>query len=148
MVSQTPTFKQRRLIKRWKIPVPTTKDACSRLIDFLLEDQKQIGQRVRQVRGLHSRFRGARVQITDEQSEYRGQRGTVQALRMRSGQELADIAQHLHNTDPYLYVAVVVLDSDGQPLAHVCLSGLKVLIRGDQSRLAFSADESDTTADV
>lgn len=131
---KNPTQRQRRLIKRWRIRIPRTRQTCSRLIGFVLDNkEKSVGQHIREIRKLWRRWLGAWVKIACKDHACHGQCGRVIGMRVRSDEELSTISRTCQNDAPGIYSATVLLE-DGQRL-RIGLSKLRCQIQGDESRL-------------
>ena len=134
-----PSIKQRRLMKGWRLRVPSTIVACSTIISYVLhgpkDDQRSVVQRMRQVRTWQHRFKGARISITQRGHPDKGKQGNVVRLQVRALAEQAAILEHCHNNHPYPYVAMVELDEANGKIIRVPLSGLRILNPGNQPTL-------------
>jgi len=132
-----PTQRQIKFFEHLSLPAPSTKQACSSLIGYILRGNNKldesVGDRVRRLRSYH-RWVGARVKITTPRHKHHGLYGQIKSLRMRPSEEVAAIKER-YRESPYPYTAVVALDLIGMQETHVPLSGLKVVCRAEQKLL-------------
>ena len=133
-----PTRRQINFFARLRLPAPSTSQAASTLISYILDENidkpdESIGERVRLLRCHHS-WIGARIKITASGHIYRGLCGRLVSLRVRPPKEIALIRER-HRRNPHPYVALVALGPYGQQRTYVPLSGLKVICRAEQELL-------------
>ncbi|MFH1354425.1 MAG: hypothetical protein ABIH36_03995 [bacterium] len=133
-----PTKKQLDLLKRYTkhgAPFPTTKEACSTLINFLFYGERGPQNNCSARLALFRRWTGATVKVVRSNHRCRGRLGQVIGWRMRSKDEIAQLLKAPARTNsPFPFMAIVRLDRIDRPIAF-SLSDLKVVNHGRQKLL-------------
>ncbi len=142
-----PTAKQVRLLKQFKITdIPTTKEAASTLIGYIMEGNNSLlldpVDRARFVR----QWPHARVKVINRRNSHSGQTGEVIRLQMRTRQEIAELVEQYPDSPNIPFFAIVSLSRSGKSV-RIPTSALKITINKEQ-RLLFdmTGPEDDETA--
>jgi hypothetical protein len=136
-----PSSKQEALLRRWKIPVPSTRQASFTLIEYILrgagDEKSTVGERIVFIRQCYKKFVGAHVRIIRRRHPLHGKYGQVRYLKTRPQQELETLRSAHRGRVPYPLVAIVSLPDCGDRMRQVALSELKIINPADQ-RLLFT----------